>query len=231
MREEAALEPEVIRRGAVAATPDFDGVARVYRWLECAAFGPWLWWCRCAFLAELADCRHALVMGDGDGRFTARLLAINPRVRIHAVDASVEMLRLLVRRAGRDAARMRVDLADVRRWHPAAQRIDLIVTHFFLDCLTTAEVADLASKLRGCVTPGSLWVVSEFAVPENWFGGLVAGPIVGALYRAFGLLTGLKVRQLPDHAAALGMAGFTLLKRRPWLKGLLVSELWTAGTN
>jgi hypothetical protein len=199
--------------------------------MEYAAFGPWLWWCRCAFLAELADRRQALVIGDGDGRFTARLLAANSEVRIHAIDASGAMLRMLVRRAGRLAARLHLDCADVRRWEPPAQGVDLIVTHFFLDCLTNVEVAYMALMLRSSISPGALWVVSEFAVPQNWFGRLVGGSIVCALYWAFGWLTDLKVRQLPDHAAALGQAGFTLLKRRRCLNGLLVSELWTARTN
>ena len=48
------------------------------------------------------------------------------------------------------------------------------------------------------------------------------------LYRAFGLLTGLAVRALPDYDAALCTAGFKLAKKRSWLGGLLVSELWSA---
>jgi hypothetical protein len=34
---------------------------------------------------------------------------------------------------------------------------------------------------------------------------------------------------LPDHAAALRVAGFTLNRRQTSLGGLLVSELWSAG--
>ena len=64
-------------------------------------------------------------------------------------------------------------------------------------------------------------------MPEGCFGRLVARPIVGALYWAFGWLTGLTVRTLPDHAAALRRSGFALVQRRLWLHGLLVSELWS----
>jgi hypothetical protein len=73
-----------------------------------------------------------------------------------------------------------------------------------------------------------LWVVSEFAIPPGWRGSLFAGPLVAALYGAFGLLTGLTVRSLPDHASALRQAGFTLLDRRSRLGGLLIAELWSA---
>jgi hypothetical protein len=217
--------------------PNFDRLARLYRWMELASFGPWLWWCRCAWLDKLAGCRHALVLGDGDGRFTQRLLETYPDLTLDAVDASPAMLRALVRRAGTDAARVGAHCADARSWQPddppCAQPgkppYDLVVTHFFLDCLTTEEVQVLAGKVRSAVAPHSLWMVSEFAIPDTWFGRLVARPVVAGLYWAFGRLTGLAVRRLPEYANGLRSAGFVLERRRAWLGGLLVSELWTAG--
>ena len=215
--------------------PNFNRLAALYRWMEIASFGPWLWRCRCVFLGEMAACHHALVLGDGDGRFTARLLASNPTVQIDAVDASSAMLRALVRRAGSHAGRVRTHGSDARQLQPATffqkPPCDLIVTHFFLDCLTTGEVQSLASSLRHVVTADALWVVSEFAIPPTRFGRLIARPLVACLYQAFGLLTGLEVRTLPDHRSALSAAGFTLKERRNWLGGLLVSELWSASTT
>jgi SAM-dependent methyltransferase len=213
---------------ADAAVPNFNRLASLYRWMEYASFGPWLWWCRCAFLPQLKNCRRALVVGDGDGRFTARLLALNSTVQVDAVDGSASMLHALVRRAGSNAGRISIQCIDARRWQPGPLPYDLVVTHFFLDCLTTPEVRNLAAKLQGSVTPTALWVVSEFAAPQSWFGRLVGRPIVSTLYAAFGLLTGLKVRFLPDHAAAMRAAGFVLAQQRPWLGGLLVSQLWCA---
>lgn len=210
-----------------SGAPNFDGLARLYRWMEYATFGPWLWRCRCFFLPALRGRRRALVLGDGDGRFTARLLAANSSIGVEAVDASASMLGALLRRAGRHGARVSTHCADVRCWQSDSPPYDLIVTHFFLDCLTTQEVRNLAERLRGSIEPSALWVVSEFAAPQNRFGRIVARPVISLLYAAFGLLTGLKVRTLPDHSAALRDAGFTLEQRRRWLGGLLVSELWS----
>lgn len=213
---------------AERSVPNFNGLAFVYRWMEYATFGPWLWRCRCAFLQELGRSRRALVLGDGDGRFTARLLAHNVGMQVDAVDASASMLRSLVRRAGSHASQVAVHCADACRWQPASPPYDLVVTHFFLDCLDTAEIRSLAKRLRDSVAPGALWLISEFAVSKGRFGRWIARPIVAVLYRAFGVLTGLKVRAMPDHFEALGEAGFALKKRRRWLGGLLVSELWSA---
>lgn len=207
--------------------PNFDHLAGTYRWMERLAFGPFLSLCRFAFLDELRASRNALVIGDGDGRFTARLLKENPAVLVDALDSSPEMLRALVRSAGIRSSRIRVHLADARLWEPLVPTLDLIVTHFFLDCLTTKEVASLAKRLRVSARPDTRWVISEFAVPRGWFGWLVAWPLVTALYIVFWLLTGLSNFRLPNHHKALEQAGFVLSQQRHWLGGLLVSELWT----
>ncbi len=177
---------------------NFDRLARVYRWMEGLTFGPYLWRCRCAFLEEMAEAQETLALGDGDGRFTAALLKRNRQVRVNAVDVSEAMLRSLRRRAGADEGRVRTEARDVREWSPAEAEYDLVVTHFFLDCLTTEDVRRLAERLKPNLRPGARWVVSEFAVPSSWFGRWMARPVVGFLYRAFGVLTGLEVRRLPE---------------------------------
>jgi SAM-dependent methyltransferase len=213
--------------------PDFNRLARLYRWMELLTFGPWLSLTRFSFVSRLARSRRTLVLGDGDGRFTARLLRANRTVIIDAVDASDAMLQRLLRHATPYADRVTVHLADARGWRPTETRLDpscdLIATHFFLDCLTQAEVESLALRLRSAVAPAALWVVSEFAIPAGWFGRLVARPLVAILYASFGRLTGLTVRSLPDHASALRLAGFNLQERRTRLAGLLIAEVWCAG--
>ena len=206
--------------------PDLNRLARLYRWMEWCTFGPALQRCRRAFLPQLSSSRRALALGDGDGRFTACLLRANPHVQVDALDASSAMLQALARRAGPHRARLRTQCTDIRSWQPSGPPYDLVLAHFFLDFLTTGEVLDLACRLRTAVSPSAKWVISEFVIPESWFGRLVARPVVAALYHSFGLLTGLTVRSLPNHRSALALAGFTLARQKTWLGGLLVSELW-----
>jgi len=211
-----------------ANAPDFNRLAPFYRWMEWFTFGPFLWKCRCAFLPEIACKQSALILGDGDGQFTARLLRSNPHITVDAVDASDAMLRQLMHRAQRNSARVRTRVADVRHLSlSAAASFDLVVTHFFLDCLATCDVEMLAMKIRSQLAPGAAWIVSEFAIPENFYGKFFAAPLISALYFAFACLTGLSIRRLPNHRHALREAGFLLSSERAWLGGLLVSELWT----
>lgn len=214
--------------------PNFDRLAKVYRWMELASFGPWLGRCRFAFLGEVSDSRRALVIGDGDGRFTGRLLALNRTLQVDAVDASPAMLRELERRAAPHTARLRTYRTDARSLRPAAllrdlpevQAYDLIVTHFFLDCLTTEEVLELARTVRDAAAHQTKWLISEFALPEGRFRHPTAWLLVRFLYVAFGWLTGLRIRRLPDHHSALCQAGFALERHRVFLGGLLAAEVW-----
>jgi len=230
MRANSARHPKLV--GKPAPPPNFNRLAGPYRWLEYFTFGPWLARTRSAFLPGLVHIQNTLVLGDGDGRFTARLLCTNPTGRVHAVDVSPAMLRALVRRAGPHAGRVSTQIADARLWRPEQNErwelpYDAIFTHFFLDCLSTAEIQSMAETLRPSLSPSAVWVVSEFAVPRGFFGRFAARPLIWGLYRAFGALTGLTIRTLPDHHLALHAAGFILRERQTRLAGLLVSELWS----
>ena len=207
----------------------FDHLAPVYRWLEWLTFGPYLQRARGAYIDSAGGARRGLVMGDGDGRFTAMLLARNRSVRVDAVDVSEAMLKSLQRRAGADAGRLTTQRVDLRHWNPEpGARYDLVVTHFFLDCLTDEEALALAGRVRASTDGGALWIISEFAVPAGVYGRLIARPVIALLYLAFGLLTGLRVRRLPDYRAALRATGWMPFRQKLWLGGLLTSEMWRA---
>ena len=205
---------------------NFDRIAKAYRWMEYASLGPVLervrWW----FLdkGRLSGCRRALVLGDGDGRFTARLLATNEQVRVTAVDLSGEMLSLLRRRCAGSAGRLSTVRMDARNYTPESP-LDLIVTHFFLDCLTNDEVRGVVQRVRLAAGPGAFWLVSEFRIPA----GVLRMPsrlFLRGLYGAFRVLTGLRVTRLPEYGRALRECGFVMRQTEFFLGGLLVTELW-----
>jgi cyclopropane fatty-acyl-phospholipid synthase-like methyltransferase len=213
---------------------NFDSVARAYRWLEYLSFGPWLSRCRTAQVADLRSSRHALVLGDGDGRFLERLLMVNPVVTADVVDSSESMLMLLERRmeSRGDEVRRRVQLhhANALDWSPIGD-YDLIVSHFFLDCFYPWQLEQLFDRILPHAMPGAIWMVSEFAIPKGMFLAPVARGIIFLLYFAFGRLTGLPVRNLPDYAEAFSRRGLTLTRERRYLLGLLCSQSWRLPTQ
>jgi SAM-dependent methyltransferase len=213
-----------------AREANFDLIARPYRWLEYLTLGKALERCRTHYLSRLRDCRRALVLGDGDGRFLAQLLAHNPRLEADAVDTSAAMLRLLRQHseaATPDAnARLRTHHSNAMTF-PLAGPYDLVVTHFFLDCLTQAELNSLVARVASTLAPGALWLVSDFRIPAGPM-RLPARALIRGLYFAFRVLTGLRTTALPDHATPLTRSGLRRIARQYSFAGLLTTELWQA---
>ncbi len=209
--------------------PRFDRIATLYRAMEYLSFGPMLERCRFHHIPAVTPARRALILGDGDGRFLARLIEAAPHLRAEAVDASPAMLRLLRSRVAKRGGlgRIGTTCVDARAFSPHESGYDLVATHFFLDCLTAEEAGELIARLRPHLVPGAPWLVSEFQIPEG--GRLrraIAEAIVTMLYAAFRLLTGLRVRRIPPWRALLIRSGFARTASRSWLGGLLISEVW-----
>ena len=221
------------------SAPNFDRLAKPYRWLEYASFGPMLERCRFYFLPACATAQRALILGDGDGRFTQRLLQVNSSIEVDAVDASAQMLQALRQRAltlsTAAAQRVHTVHADIRAFTPERRDndpgdnnpgYDLVVSHFFLDCLTLNEIDALADRLRDCLAPNALWLISDFAIPQRGWLRPVAQLVVRSLYFAFDCLTRLRIKKLPDYAGALEQRGFFQAQQKTFLGGLLTTELW-----
>jgi len=209
------------------AAPNFDKIARPYRLLEYLSMGRSLEKTRFAFLPKLCKASNALVLGDGDGRFTQKLLEANNEVRVTAVDTSSQMLSLLRARCVSAGDRLETVQADALAFcRDDLQSYDLIVTHFFLDCLSQSAVDELSTLLAAKTAPGATWVVSEFAIPNGML-RLPGKILVKGLYKVFRVITGLQVSQLPNHTRALNNAGFIQTKRKTRLGGILRSELWS----
>ena len=244
--------------------PNFDPIARLYRYAEYLTLGPLLQRTRTHFLPQLPPRHRALILGDGDGRFLAQLLTQQPHLQALAVDTSATMLHLLRHRCQPHANRLKtlqtsaLDLfhpseipappvnsthetsCPTTNWYPEASASclisplekegalapDLITTHFFLDCLTQPELDTLAKNLAAHTAPGTLWLLSDFAIPPTPLLKPLAALYIRALYLAFRILTGLRVTHLPNPQSALTAAGFDRIARHDILYGLLYTEIW-----
>jgi len=223
--EGAAEKPLYSHLPLAPPAPNFDRVARIYRFAEYLALGPLLQRTRTHFLADLPPRHQALLFGDGDGRFLARLLARRPHLSTLAVDTSAAMLQLLRHHCEPYIQRVRTLQASALTITPPPGT-DLIVTHFFLDCLTQPELTSLTHQIAAHTAPGTLWLLSDFAISQRPILRPLAALYIRFLYLAFRILTGLRVTHLPDPQSALTAAGFTRIARHEFLCGLLYTEIW-----
>jgi SAM-dependent methyltransferase len=215
-----------------ATEVNFDPIARPYRWLEYLTLGRTLERCRLHYLPNLLQQKRAIIFGDGDGRFLAQLLAQNRHLHADAVDTSATMLKLQGRRCRAAdpniASRLQIHHINALNFSPLSgekEKYDLVVTHFFLDCLTQTDLESLIHRISPSLAPGAIWLLSDFRVPSGPM-RLPAKLVIRTLYLAFRILTGLRTTHLPDHATPLARAGLIRVAYHHRLAGLLTTEIW-----
>jgi SAM-dependent methyltransferase len=212
--------------------PSFDRLAPLYRWLEWGTYGGLLQWCRTAHLPEVVECRRAVVVGDGDGRFLAALLRAAPALTADSLDVSPGMIALARREVARvpgGPSRARFFVADVRTDPLPAPGYDLVVTNFLLDCFPADQLKQVVDRLAGGAGPDARWVVGDFAVPRGAVPRRAARWALAAMYAFFRAVTRIPAGELVDPGPALLAAGFVPVSRRERLAGFLVSTLWERG--
>lgn len=202
----------------------FDPIARFYHSLELLAAGGKLQRCRLEFLAEIATPRRVLLAGEGHGRFLPECERRFPAAEIVVVDASRRMLEIAMSKT--KSERVSFIHADLLEWQPAMEHFDLVVTHFFLDCLTADELALVVGKFGEAASPQATWLIADFdhapSGPARWRTRVV----MAMLYGFFRVVSGLHARELVSPDGALENAGFRRKARRTYEWGLLKSEWW-----
>ena len=206
-----------------------DRIAPLYVVGERLIFGHALDRCRNAQLSNLGRHEAALVCGDGDGRFLRSLVRSRAATNVDYVDVSGRMTALATRRIGQQSGGRGPDVeffcADIRELQ-SPRRYDLIATHFFLDCFGDDEIHDVIEAIASHAAGNATWLVSEFQIPQSGVARHAGSLVIGGLYAAFRLLTGLRARRLPAYRAALAACGFVCAADQSSLGGLLTSQLW-----
>lgn len=155
---------------------NFDRLAAHYHWMETFFAGGLMQRCRTRFLSRTRNCRHALLVGEGTGKFLAELLRGNPQIRVTCIEHSQGMIEQMRRRLSAeklDGSRVEFKQADARHWPPPREKFDLVATHFFLDCFRDDQ---LRNWCRG-------WRTAPRRTPSGWspiFASLNAAGNAGA---------------------------------------------------
>lgn len=208
----------------------FDAVAPWYRALELIAFGDDLQRCRVACLGEIATPRHALIVGEGNGRFLCELLRLHPEVKVDCIDASARMLQLARERIERElpghAKRVRFLHQDIMSWPAPAHHYDLVVTHFVLDCFPQAMLTGIVSKVARAATHDADWLLADFCVPANGMARLRARTWLAAMYSFFRVAARIPAKELIDPTRFLRAEGFALSQQHLFRQGMLKSQMW-----
>lgn len=205
----------------------FDILAPHYDWMEAILAGRKLDRCREALIGSLPEVRDVLLVGEGHGKFLTEILRRKPEAEITCVDASAQMLevsRRRLERMGLSHERVRFVCADVRE--AELSTYDLVVTNFFLDCLTEGQLEAVTRRLADCLRPGGRWLVADFQIPSTGWKRWRAQGIHWLMYRFFRAITRLPAGEMHPPAPYLQRSGLRCEERREFDWGLLYSELW-----
>jgi ubiquinone/menaquinone biosynthesis C-methylase UbiE len=197
-------------------------IAPWYWLFERAAFGGRLQRHRVCFLDAAEGKRRALILGDGDGRFSQALSLSYPDLEIDSIELSAGMVAEARKRAG---TRVQITQGDVMRVSLSGS-YDLIFTHFFLDCFDAESLEELVTRVSEVLTPDASWVVSDFRQARTGWRKVYTSVWLSVMYLFFGLATGLKTRRLPDYERVLAAAGFMTSQEKVSADGLIVSQWW-----
>jgi len=181
--------------------------------------------CRTTFLDTLPTVRHALLLGEGNGRFLREFLRKQPTARVTCVDASPRMLKEARRRVHADAGVAFV-CCDVTEWELPQGEFDLVVSNFFLDCFRPEQIELIAEKISAALTEDARWLIADFCEPRRGWRKWRARMILQTMYWFFRRATDLPANRLTAPDAILTCHGFELQARRTFEWGLLQSDLW-----
>jgi len=206
----------------------FDRLARTYRALELLLAGSLLQRCRTAYLPQTSHVRHALICGEGPGRYLVEFAKSNPDARITCLDASQAMLAAAKKHClavGVNPDRIQFTQCDLRHWSASAGPFDLIATHFFLDCFPPDQLKEVIRRITAA--PDALWVLADFCEPDHGWRRVRARVILALAYLFFRVATKLPASHLTAPDAFLEEEGFRLCQRRVLNCGLLHADLWS----
>jgi ubiquinone/menaquinone biosynthesis C-methylase UbiE len=131
-----------------------------------------------------------------------------------------------VRARGLSDERIEFIHADASEWKMPVKQFDLLVTHFFLDCFESDQLAQLVPRLAAGGAPGAHWLLADFREPASGVTKWRARGILRAMYFFFQRVTRLPASRLTPPDAFLQQSGFVLRERTLSEWGLLHSDLW-----
>jgi hypothetical protein len=97
--------------------------------------------------------------------------------------------------------------------------------------LTDGDVSGLVERVLPHLTDDAIWLVSEFSIPEKGWRRFGARAVVRSLYFAFSVLTGLRVRRIPNYAKIFLNNQIRRAENAAYIGGMLVSEVWERRSN
>jgi tRNA (cmo5U34)-methyltransferase len=180
-------------------------------------------------LSKKMNFSKTLIIGGGDGKFLIEAIKQGLSEQYYYVDLSDAMIKLA---HGKIEKQLPLSLDSVvficgsYQDIPNNQKFDLIITPYFLDCLSEGELSLVMAKLHAQLTVEGTWYFTDFNIPKDKTLNFIFKNIIQLLYRILNLFCDMGVNHLPDFNNEFCKYKFTLLHEEYFIGGLLVSRIY-----
>lgn len=182
----------------------------------------------CLSIFETGKPQRALVLGDGDGRFSYNALKLNPHLSIDSIEQSSSMreqARKRIQQLGKDDARRHAHIAyNALTYSFPISEYDIVVVQFFLDCFESSNANRLLSKLARALKANGKLAYADFSVPGRYPTKLIGKTVVSFLYLFFRMTANIESKRLPT---LVWPDSLELTLKRQIMDGLVVCEIRT----
>lgn len=214
---------EKVKKGFDRLSPIYDAAAFTF-------FGRALWRAQSHFISSLTHAKHALIIGGGTGKILTELLRQKAADRYYYLDLSGQMVKRARQRVEQDfkdkLSSVTFHTGDIHDLPPGIS-FDLIITPFLLDMIDKKKLLNEMKIMDSRLEKNSTWHFTDFNYPSRkGFTAAVSRPLIGFLYFAFRLFTGVDNRSLPDFHSAFTALGYKVKEEKYFLGGLLVTRIY-----
>jgi ubiquinone/menaquinone biosynthesis C-methylase UbiE len=203
---------------------NFDLVANSYPLLEHIVYSSALDQARTSFVERIDRGKKLLLIGEGNGRFLAEILAQKRTDSITVVDASAKMLAATKQRIRNSEGRERIQWvhADFLKWRLPIDRFDGVITHFFLDLFEPPKISLICQKIAQLTAREGFWIDVDFMSGP---GDLRYKSLMWAQYRFFRILAGIEAARLHDPLTLIQEAGWRILEEKRYSSNSVCARL------
>lgn len=206
----------------------FNRVASFYDPLARLIYGNALEQAQEALLPFVPSQAHVLVIGGGSGWLLEQLLLTGKQLDILYIDAAPAMLQRARQRYAHfrqpHQCKVTFRLGTEQALQPQ-ERFEIIYTPFLLDLFPPRRLQQLMTILAAALAPSGSWLFTDFwprqQSPPRW-----QKLLIRSMYTFFGLMSGVKARQLPDYAHHFSELGFQEIYSRSFFRGMVQAKVF-----
>ena len=197
---------------------NFNKIAPFYDDLVKLVFGDSVQNATNHYLNQIPGNSKILILGGGTGQLLDEMNHLSCGSNVTYVDAAQGMVAQAKLRKHKNIS---VKFLCLSVFELDQEPFDVIITPFFLDLFSNAELQVLSSRLKGFLPKGGYWLFSDFVTSGSIYQKL----FIRFLYLLCGFACGVTSTKLPNYDIVFGNE-FSLLSDNLSSRGLITSRIY-----